>query len=78
MGQLILKQEVLDKIKKDGELFIKVSKAVGVSHFTLPALIYKNDPKLTQYSVLQVLRQELEIKNDNDLLTEKQIEKAVA
>ena len=69
--RLVLKQEVLDRIKNDPELYGAVAKAIGpdgVSPLSLPKLLYANDPKLTQATVLRILRERLGVEQDNELL----------
>lgn len=70
MEQMILKPEILDRIKKDQILFGKVSSAMGLSIRTVFELLPSNPPRLATASVLKVLREHLKIKNDKDLLTE--------
>lgn len=70
MKQMILKQEILDKMKSDPLLFGKVGFILGISSMTLPKMIMLNDRRLTQASVLRVLREHLGIKKDSELLEE--------
>jgi hypothetical protein len=65
----VLKQEILDNIKRDPILFGRVAEALGVAPTTLPRIIYDNDRKLTQIGVLKVLGKHLK-KSQNDLLEE--------
>ena len=69
MGTIILKKKILESIKTDPTLYGKVAAALLVSPATLPRLIYANDARLTQASVLRVLRLYLG-KRNHDLLTE--------
>lgn len=78
MAQLVLKTEILDKVRKDPMLFGKVGSCLGLSVRRLMDISYKHDPRLTQASVMQILKAHLKISDDNELLTEKQLEKAVA
>lgn len=68
--ELILKKEILDKIKKNPELFGKVMLCLDTTVTYGLQLIYNNDPKLTQASVLRILREYLHIKKDSELLEE--------
>lgn len=70
MEQLVLKQEVVDAIKKDTGLYAAVASLLGVSSYSMPRILIANDARLTQASVLKVLRDHLKIKKDADLLTE--------
>lgn len=67
MIQYILKDAIVDKIKTDPDLFAQVAKAVDVSVFTLPDLLRKASPKLTQKSCLVALSKHLKVK-EHDLL----------
>ena len=63
-----LRKEIVDKIKSDPILYGKVAAALEISPTTLPRLLYANDGKLTQASVLMVLREHLGVQ-DNALLS---------
>lgn len=68
--ELILRKEILEKLKKNPELFGKVMLCLDTTVTYGIQLIYNNDPKLTQASVLRILREYLHIKNDSELLEE--------
>jgi len=74
MGELILKKEYVDKIRKTPELFGKIfGDEPGGLDTTVSyglQLLNNNDPKLTQAGVLRILRLCLGIDNDNQLLEE--------
>jgi hypothetical protein len=72
MEQLILKQEIVDAIKKDTILFGKVAAALGLSIRTMSDLLPANPPRLATASVLKVLREHLNVSEDSELLTEMQ------
>lgn len=72
MGKLVLKKEILDKVKKDPVLYGRVAESVGVSAFSLPGLIYNNSQKLTQAYVLNTIREHLNLPQDTELLEEMQ------
>jgi hypothetical protein len=72
MDRILLKKEVIDKISGDGELFGKVSNALGITPASLPRLLYRNHVKLTQAHVLKLLREHLNVSEDSELLTEMQ------
>lgn len=72
MGQIVLKQEIVDKIKTDAELFGKVATVLDISPLSLPRLLYANDIKLTQAGVLRILCEHLGEIQDSNLLTEMQ------
>ncbi len=72
MAQLILKPEIVEEIKNNQILFGEVAKALGISIRTLFDLLPKNPPRLATASVLQVLRERLNITQDSELLEEMQ------
>lgn len=72
MELLILKQEIVDKVKEDQILYGKVAKALGIGAPSLIYLLRVNSTKLTQASVMMVLKDHLNIKKDSELLTEMQ------
>jgi hypothetical protein len=72
MERKVLKIEILDKIKTDPVLFGAVASALGVSPFTMPRIVKRNDEKLTQIVVLSVIKKHLGISKDSDLLEEMQ------
>lgn len=69
MEQLVLRKEIVDAIKKDTPLFSQVASLLGVSVYTMPRILIDNDARLTQASILRVLREHLHL-TDADLLTE--------
>lgn len=73
MTTIVLKEEILEKIKTDKVLRQKVADALGISFDSMPRLLYGNDRKLTQASALKVLREYLGVRNDRKLLSEIQI-----
>jgi len=72
MENFVIKQEYLNQIKSDVDLYAGVSKALNISPSSLPAFIYRNDARLTQAGVLQVIGRHLGIQDLNKLL-EKQV-----
>jgi len=62
----------MDKVKTDTALYGKVAEAAGVTPLSLPGLLYKNSPKLTQARVLNTIREHLNLPQDTQLLTEMQ------
>lgn len=73
MTTIVLKEEILEKIKSDKILRAKVAEALGYHITSMPKLLYGNDKKLTQAVVLKVLREYLGVRNDRKLLSEIQI-----
>ena len=73
MEKLVLRAEVIESIKKDPVLFGAVAEALGVSVFTVITFLRNNDPKLTQASVMKLLRKHLKESKDNALLCEMQV-----
>lgn len=76
MGELILKKEYVDKIRKNPELFGKIfGDQPGGLDTTVSyglQLLNNNDPKLTQAAVLRILRNHWGVVQDSDLLEEVQ------
>lgn len=68
MERLILKKEVLDRIKKDPILYGQVASLTGHTILSMRKVLDENKPKLTQFSVLKHLSEYLKIKDQNDLL----------
>jgi hypothetical protein len=66
MEQQVLKQEILDEIKRDSMLYGKIGAELDISPTSLPRLLYSNDKRLTQINVLRILSEHLKI-NQNDL-----------
>jgi hypothetical protein len=73
MKKIVLKSEIVDKIKSDASLNKKIAESLGISERSMPRLLYGNDPKLTQACVLRVLKSHLKINKDNQLLAEIQM-----
>lgn len=67
MKKLILKQEVIDKIRKDPILFGTIAHTLGITPMSLPRVLSANSVRLTEALVLQELRNHLKITNDSDL-----------
>lgn len=61
------KQEVLDQIKSDVDLFAKVAKELGLRPTSLPQTIERNGNVLNQYTVVALVADHLG-KNPEDLL----------
>jgi hypothetical protein len=69
-NSLILKKDIIEKITADGALFGKISVALDVAPVSLPRILYKNDQRLTQATVLRIIKEHLEIESDSELLVE--------
>lgn len=67
----VLRQEIVEKIFNDAILFGKVADTLDVKPVTLPRLLYGNHKKLTHWRVLVVIKEHLNIKQDNKILTDK-------
>lgn len=68
MEQVGLKKEILEEIRKDPLLSGKVAFILGITTGSLPRLLGNNHAKLTQASVLKILRDHLGISEYSDLL----------
>ena len=77
MKRLGLNKKVLEKIKADPVLFGMVAKALHVSSLTLPLLLKKNHPKLTQIESLMAIKEYLGVQDKDILCAVQQKEKKV-
>jgi hypothetical protein len=68
MEKIVLKKEIIKDIKEDGALFGKIADTLKMSPISLPRLLYSNDEKLTQASVLRTIKDHLGYENESDLL----------
>lgn len=68
MERFILKQEIVDKIKKDQILYGHVAALTDTTILSMRVVLRDNSVKLTQASVLNHLKNYLGIENDSDLL----------
>jgi len=66
--KIVLKQDILNRIKSDPILYGKVASEVGVVPMTLPRLLYSNDPRLTQAGILEIIKSSMGISSTEDLL----------
>jgi hypothetical protein len=55
------KQEVLEKIKSDPDLFAEVSKVLGVNPASLHMVIHRNGNKLNQFVVVKAVSDYLRV-----------------
>jgi len=67
-----LTKEVLGRIKSDVDLWAGICKILNISPSSIQTLLFKNDARLTQASVLEFLKNELGMQS-TDLLLEKQM-----
>ena len=72
MEKLILKPEIIDAIKKDSDLFKDIADELGISLYTMPSFLLRNNPRLTQANILKAIRLRLNLETEADLLTEMQ------
>lgn len=73
MSQLVLRPEILEKLRTDPILFGKVAEVVGKSLSYTLRLISENDSRLTTASTLRVIKDHIGGKvKDTDLLMETQ------
>jgi len=70
MAQLVLKQEIVDAIKRDTILYGKVAASMGVGIRGLYKILSENSVRLTTATVLLVIREHMKIKKDSELLEE--------
>lgn len=55
------KQEVLDKIKSDMELFTSIGKALGLKPTSITGTIDRNGATLNQYSIVKLVSDYLKV-----------------
>jgi hypothetical protein len=72
--ELVLKSGIVEKIKTVPKLYGDVADALNITPMSLPRLLYENSPKLTQASVLRVIKNHLGELEDSELLEEKGVE----
>lgn len=70
MGRMILKPEIVDKIKKDQRLYGELAYLLDVSISSMPRILAANKPELTEAAVLKVLKDHTGITQDSELLVE--------
>jgi len=70
MDRIVLKSEIVDKIKSDPTLIEKIAESLDISKNSMPRLLYGNDSRLTQAGVVRILKSQLKIKHDRDLFSE--------
>jgi hypothetical protein len=68
MESIVLKQDIIEDIKKDAFLFGKIAQALNVVPSSLINILRVNSSKLTQIIVLKILCEHLNIENQEDLL----------
>lgn len=61
MRQLVLQENILEKIKATPFLLAKIATVLKISTAYLLRLIRENDPRLTQASVLELIKTHLEL-----------------
>jgi hypothetical protein len=76
MTALVLREDILEKCKTLPTLFGDVAATLDTTPSYALALMKKNDPKLTQASVLRVIKNHLGELEDRELLEEKEVEAA--
>ena len=68
LERLVLKQEILDQINNDQVLQAKVATLLDIRITSLYRIKRNNHPRLTQASVLNLLKEELGYDNAEDML----------
>jgi len=68
------KQEVLNIIKGDADLFAAVAKEMGIKPVTLAATIDRNGNNINQYSIVALVAEHLG-RSPDDLLEKEEVEK---
>lgn len=70
MGRMILKPEIVELIKKNQLTYGKLAYLLDVSISSMPRILAANKPELTEAAVLRMLKEDLKITKDSDLLIE--------
>ena len=70
MARLGLTQEAIEAIKSNPLMQGEIANAIGASTLTLPAILKRNDVKLTGIAVLNILRKHTGISKHMDLVQE--------
>lgn len=69
MERLVLRQDINEIIRKDAMLYGKVATALNIVPMSMSRILTANSLRLTEASVLKVIREHLNIKEDSELLT---------
>ncbi len=79
MKETVLQEWVVERIKKNSSLFGKVADYLGNTPRYFLNVLRDNPPHLTQAGVLEILRKELDVIEDSELLTTRiKVEKSAA
>ena len=73
MIKVVLKQNILEKIKQNPVLAGEVCGALNIKISSLAKLLRQNDPKLTQAGVLFTLRKNIKGLKNSDILETPQL-----
>lgn len=68
MERFLLKQDIVDRIKKDQILYGQVASLANVTILSMRILLVNNSAKLTQASVLNHLKNYLGVESESELL----------
>ena len=69
MERLVLKKEVLDKIKRDHLLYGKIATLIGLKNInSMNRIMNANDSRLTEASVLTLLKNDLGYSSFEEML----------
>lgn len=77
MEKIVLKDEILEKIKSDQILFGKVAATLGLSVRTMSDLLPKNPPRFATASVLNVILEHVKDEKDNAFFTYEDLTKEI-
>jgi hypothetical protein len=69
MKETVLQQWVVERIKKNSSLFGEVADYLGNTPRYFLNVLRDNPPHLTQAGVLEILKEELDVLEDSELLT---------
>lgn len=68
MERLVLRQDINEIIRKDAMLYGKVATALNIVPMSMSRILTANSLRLTEASVLKVIREHLNVTEDSELL----------
>jgi len=72
MGEIVLKESILEEVKSDPVLSGKIAVELGVTASSMYRILRDNDKRLTQAGILAIIRDHQNLPQDTELLEEMQ------
>lgn len=69
--EFMLNPKIIKRIYDDYDLFGKVADGLGIKPVSLPQVLGANKPRLTQASILKIIRDHCGYVKDSEILVEK-------